>query len=413
VVFGETANVPALPFSALNSDKEGELWKWMDELRGKGTVLVAIPHNGNASDGLMFPEEKSYGGSALTREYSETRMRNEPLYEITQIKGTSETLPSLSPNDEFAGFEIWDYTLATDASHPKHKIGGYARDAFLRGLKLEAEGKGNPYKYGLIGDSDTHNSASVVEEDNYTGKFAFENNAEHRLNGAPGFAPANQKQVREFSSGGLAAIWAESNTRESLFEAIKRKETYATSGPRLKLRVFAGFDFGADALGSSKWLEDAYAHGVPMGGDLRASPAGKAPTLLVQALKEADGANLDRIQVIKGWLKGGKTHERIYDIALSDGRKADASGQIPPVGNTVDPKTATYTNDIGDAELSSVWTDPDFDSAAHAFYYVRLLQIPTPRWSTYDAVKLGIPPRKDLPVSIQERAWSSPIWYTP
>jgi hypothetical protein len=413
VLFARTDNVPALPFSSFDSEQEEMLWKWMDEQRSRGTSLLAIPHNGNASDGLMFPLEKTFAGSALAAEYAATRMRNEPVYEITQIKGTSETMPSLSPNDEFAGFEIWDYTLSTDARPPMHKVGGYARDAFLRGLKLEAEGKGNPFKYGVIGDSDTHNSASSIEEDNYTGKFASENMPEHRFEGPPGYAEANKRQIREFSSGGLAAVWAESNTREALYAAIERKETYATSGPRMKLRVFAGYDFAPDAVDSPTWIENAYARGVPMGGNLASAPEGKAPVLLIRAAKDAEGANLDRLQVVKGWVKDGKMQEKIYDVAASGDRGPDASGKLRPVGNTVEVKTATYANTIGSAELATAWTDPDFDPAAHAFYYVRLLEIPTPRWSTYDAVKLGVPPRKDLPAFIQERAWSSPIWYSP
>jgi len=413
VVFQDTKTVPDLPFSAIDSDKPEELWKWMDKLRSNGTALLAIPHNGNASDGLMFPLEKSYGGSALTKQYAETRMRNEPVFEVTQIKGTSETHPKLSPNDEFANFEIWDYTLSADAKPPEHKKGGYVREAFTRGLKLQAEGKGNPFKYGLIGDSDTHNSASTPEEDNYTGKFGMENDPKHRLEGPPGFEEANKKQIREFSSGGLAAVWAEANTREAIFDAVKRKETYATSGPRMKLRVFAGYDFKPDMLKSGNWLQQAYDGGVPMGGDLPAAKD-KAPVLVIQAMKEADGANLDRIQLIKGWSKDGKTHEKIYDLVCSNGRKITDKNQCDkPVGNTVNAKEATYTNYIGEPQLSAVWTDPDFDASAHAYYYVRLLQIPTPRWSTYDAKTLGIAPRDDLPVSIQERAWSSPIWYTP
>src|SRR5262245_43374589 len=413
VIFKDAAKVPDIPFSAIDSDREEDLWTWMDSMRASGMTLLAIPHNGNASDGLMFPEGKTYGGSELTKAYAETRMRNEKLYEVTQIKGTSETFPALSPTDEFANFEIWDYTLGPTGQHPKHKVGSYMRDAYLRGLKLEAEGKGNPFKYGLIGDSDTHNSASTPEEDNYTGKFANENSPAHRLNGPPGLTKVQQQIVREFSSAGLAAIWAESNTREALYEAVERKETYATSGPRMKLRVFGSFDFAPDAMKAQDWVRQAYAGGVPMGGDLRKGAAGKAPTFLIQALKEADGANLDRLQVVKGWTKDGKTHEKIFDVALSDGRKPDASGRVPPVGNTVNAKTASYTNDIGDPELAVAWTDPSFDPTAPAFYYVRLLQIPTPRWSTYDAKALGVEPRKDLPVAIQERAWSSPIWYTP
>jgi len=413
VLFRDANHVPEIPFASFDSEKEEDLWKWMDAQRAKGTTLLAVPHNGNASNGLMFPVVKTFGGSALDKVYAETRMRNEPVYELSQIKGTSETMPALSPNDEFAGFEIWDYTLSADAKPPVNHIGGYARDALLRGLKLENDGKGNPYKFGFIGDSDTHNSASAVEEDNYTGKFGFENDPKHRLEGPPGFNEPNKQQIREFSSGGLAAVWAESNTREAIFAAIERKETYATSGVRPKLRMFAGYTFGPDTLKSSMWIKDAYANGVPMGGNLRKGPAGKAPVLLVQAVKEPDGANLDRIQVIKGWVKNGTTHEKIYDVAWSGNRKPDSNGKLPPVGNTVDANNASYTNDIGSVELSTVWTDPDFDAAAPAFYYVRLLQIPTPRWSTYDAKTLGIPPRKDVPVSIQERAWSSPIWYTP
>ena len=413
VVFRDSQKLPEQPFSVFDSDKPEDLWKWMDALRANGTTLLAIPHNGNASDGLMFPMDESYGGSAVNKAYAETRMRNEPLYEITQIKGTSETHPKLSPNDEFANFELWDYTLSADAEPPKNKAGGYARDAFLRGIALERQGRGNPFKFGLIGDSDTHNSASAIEEDNYTGKFGMENQPAHRLDGPEGFPEKNKQQIREFGSGGVAALWAEQNTRESLFAALQRKETYGTSGPRMKLRVFAGYGFGADALDQPDWVAKAYRTGVPMGGDLKPQAGVGAPTLLIAAMKEPDGANLDRVQVIKGWIEGDKPREKIYDVALSDDRKADATGTVPPVGNTVDSKTATYTNDIGAPQLSAVWSDPDFDAKEHAFYYVRVLQIPTPRWSTYDSVKLKRKPRKDLPVSIQERAWSSPIWFTP
>ena len=413
VIFKGTKNLPELPLSALDSDKPEDLWKWMDKIRKGGAPLLAIPHNGNASNGLMFPVKTSYGGSALTKEYAKARMRNEPVYEVSQIKGTSEVWPAFSPNDEFADFEIWDYTLSADAMPPERHRGGYARDAFLRGLKLEAEGKGNPFKYGLIGDSDTHNSASAVEENNYTGKFAIENSPSHRLNGPPGLAEGNKKQIRLFSSGGVAAVWAESNTREDIFAAVQRKETFATSGPRMKVRVFAGYGFTDQTMQSGDWLKQAYKDGVPMGGDLGKAPKGKAPVFLILAMKEANGANLDRIQIIKGWVKDGKMQDKIYNVALSDGRKPDASGKVPPVGNTVNAKEASYTDKIGDPQLRFTWKDPDFDPEAHAFYYVRVLQIPTPRWSTYDAKRLGIPPRKDLPVSIQERAWSSPIWYSP
>jgi len=413
VVFETSKHVPDLPYSSLDSDKPEDLWTWMDGQRAKGARLLAIPHNGNASNGLMFPETTSYGGSPLKKPYADARMRNEPVYEISQIKGTSETHPSLSPTDEFAGFELWDYTLSADAKPPANKKGGYARDALIRGLQLEAAGNGNPFKYGFIGDSDTHNSAASIEEDNYTGKFAMENDAKHRLLGPPGFKDANKKQIREFSSGGLAGVWAKANTREEIFAAVSRKETFATSGPRMKVRFFGGFDLAGSTMDDAGWLAAAYAKGVPMGGDLSKPPSGKAPTFLIHAIKEADGANLDRIQVVKGWVENGKTHEKIYDVALAGGRKSDAAGKVPPVGNTVDVAKATYTNTIGAAELRTTWTDPDFDPAEPAVYYARVLQIPTPRWSTYDAARHGLTIPADLPTSIQERAWTSPIWYTP
>jgi hypothetical protein len=414
VFFKDTKKVPDLPFSALDSNKPEDLWQWMDAQRKMGNEVLAIPHNGNASDGLMFPVGKSYGGSELNKEYAATRMRNEPVYEITQIKGTSETHPALFPNDEFGSFELWDYTLASTATPPEHKRGGYVREALIRGLKLGQEGNGNPFKYGFIGDSDTHNSAAAIEEDNYTGKFGFENDPKHRLQGPPGVTAAGAKQIRQFSSGGVAGVWAKANTREGIFEAIKRKETYATSGPRIKVRLFAGFDMNGIALASVDGLNQAYEKGVPMGGDLTSAPQGKAPTLVVHAIKEPDGANLDRIQIIKGWVdNSGKPQHKIYNIALSDDRKADSDGNIPAVGNTVNENEATYTNTIGDTELKVTWSDPDFDASLPALYYARVIEIPTPRWSTYDAVRNNLKRPEDVPVSIQERAWTSPVWYTP
>ncbi|NMM48277.1 DUF3604 domain-containing protein [Marinigracilibium pacificum] len=413
VLFKDTENVPSVPFSAVDSDVPENLWKWMDAQRANGSHLLAVPHNGNASDGIMFPIGTTYGGSEINQEYSTTRMRNEPVYELIQIKGASETMPLLSPSDEFADFEIWDYTLAATATPPKNKKGGYMREALIRSMKYEQEGKGNPFKYGFIGDSDTHNSYSPIEEDNYHGKFGFENNPEHRLDGPPGVDEKGANQVRKFGSAGLAGVWAESNTREAIFDAIMRKETFATSGPRLKVRFFGGFNYPENILENSDWVKEGYANGVPMGGDLTASD-GKAPSFIIHAIKEADGANLDRIQIIKGWVDAnGNTYEKVFDVAFSDDRKLDANGNVPAVGNTVNVAEASYTNDIGDTELKTVWTDPEFDPSQYAVYYTRVLQIPTPRWSTYDAKTLGREPRKDLPVSIQERAWSSPIWYTP
>ena len=413
VVFQTSKGVPDLPYSALDSEDPRDLWKWMKSAREGGATVFAIPHNGNASDGLMFPVE--IDGKPLTDEYIETRSSNEPVYEVSQIKGTSETFPSLSPNDEFANFELWDYILSsTDVQRPKNKKGGYARQAYLDGLSMVANGKGNPYMFGLIGDSDTHNSASAIEEDNYTGKFGIEASPEHRLDGPIPGDEANNQRVREFSSGGLAAVWAPENTREAIWNAVKRKETYATSGVRMTVRFFGGWDYSEQSMQGNDWAKTAYGNGVPMGGSLKAMGEGKKPVFLVQAMKDSAGANLDRIQIIKGWVdEDGKQHEKIFDVALSDDRKPDENGKVPPVGNTVNVKDATYTNDIGATQLSAVWTDEDFDPKQNAFYYARVLEIPTPRWSTYDAMRVGRKPLDSLPVAIQERAWTSPIWYKP
>jgi Protein of unknown function (DUF3604) len=411
VLFQDSNNIPDLAYSSQDSEKPEDLWAWMEQSRKNGATLLAIPHNANASDGLMFSLVDSEG-NPISKEYSDLRMKNEPLYELSQIKGTSETHPDLSPNDEFASFEQWDYTLAATAERPTNRKGSFVRQALLDGISFENDGNGNPFKYGFIGDSDSHNSAASIEEDNYTGKFGIENNPEHRLNG---FLPneKNNQQVREFSSGGLAGVWAEENTREAIFAAMERKETFGTSGTRMKIRFFGSYDYSQDIISSKDWIKSAYQNGVPMGSNLPKT-SGKSPTFIIHALKEANGANLDRIQIIKGWVdKDGNQQENIYNVVLSDNRKEDANGKIPTVGNTVDITKATYTNDIGDVEFLTTWTDPDFDASINVFYYVRVLEIPTPRWSTYDAVTLGIPVRKDLPATIQERGWSSPIWYTP
>jgi hypothetical protein len=413
VVFRDSKHVPDLVLSALDTEKPEDLWAWMQVQREHGSTLLAIPHNANASDGLMFSLVDS-AGKPLSAAYSAERSKNEPLYEISQIKGTSETLPELSPNDEFAGFEIWDYTLSADSERPKNHVGSYVRRALLDGLLLQAQGKGNPFKYGFIGDSDTHNAAATNEEFNYTGKFGAEFDPAHRLNGFPGQPPGQVQQVREFSSGGLAGVWAQENTRESIYDAMLRKETFGTSGPHIKVRFFGGWDFGDGDLRRPDFVRAGYARGVPMGGELRAAAKGKAPTFMVWAMKDPLSGNLDRVQVVKGWVDaGGAEHEKIYDVAWSGGRKPDAAGKLPPVGNTVDAKTATFENSIGAAELSAAWKDPDFDPAVNAFYYARVIEIPTPRWSTRDAATLGIDIPGGLPASIQERAWSSPIWYSP
>jgi hypothetical protein len=412
VVFRDTTKLPGMALSSLDSDDPEMLWKWMGEMRVNGSTLLAIPHNANASDGRMF-ELVKFDGKPIDAQYNAARALNEPLYEITQIKGTSETHPDLSPNDEFANFEQWDYTLSADAERPTKRQGSFARQALLDGMSQAAKGNGNPFKYGFIGDSDTHNAAASNEEFNYTGKFAFENDPKDRMMGLPGQPLAQLKQVQEFSSGGLAGVWAEQNTREAIFDAMLRKETFGTSGPMIKVRLFGSTDLAEGDIKKPDFIKLAYAHGVPMGGDLK--PAGaKAPTFFVMAMKDPKSGNLDRVQIVKGWLDDkGAQHEAIYDVVWSGDRKPDATGKLPAVGNTVDVAKATYTNTIGATELSAAWTDPAFKAGERAFYYARVLEIPTPRWSTIDAAHMGIQIPDDLPASIQERAWSSPIWYDP
>jgi len=413
IVFRDTRKLPDLVLSALDSEDPETLWKWMDDLRAKGSTLFAIPHNGNASDGRMF-ELVKFDGTPIDAAYNKTRAANEPLYEITQIKGTSETNPALSPTDEFADFEQWDYTLSADAERPTKRKGSFARQALLDGMSQELKGAGNPFKFGFIGDTDTHNAAASNEEFNYTGKFAFENEAKERLFGAKGQPPGQVQQIREFSSAGLAGVWAEENTREAIFDAMQRKETFGTSGPMIRVRLFGGWDFTEADLKGPGFVKAGYARGVPMGGDLKAG-AGKAPTFMVTAIKDPKSGNLDRVQIVKGWLDAkGTQHEKIYDVVWSGDRKPDPkTGKVPPVGNTVDALKGDYTNSIGSAELATAWTDPAFDPAVRAFYYARVIEIPTPRWSTRDAARLGVPVPKGLAVAIQERAWTSPIWYTP
>ena len=414
VVFRDSKIVPELAYSSFDSERPEDLWKWMATQRRAGSKLLAIPHNANASDGLMFSLVDS-DGQPLTTDLISQRTANEPLYEISQIKGTSETFPTLSPNDEFAGFELWDYTLSADAERPTKREGSYARRALLDGLDFARQGKGNPFVFGFIGDSDTHNAAASNEEDNYTGKFAFETDPRHRLEGLPGQPKAQADQIREFSSAGLAGVWAEENTREAIFDAMARRETFGTSGPHLRVRVFANWDFSAADADKPDWVAQGYARGVPMGGQLAAAPEGKQPCLIIKAQKDPRSGNLDRIQVVKGWVDAqGAKHEAIFDVAWSGDRKPDpATGKLPPVGNTVDVAKATYTDSIGARELATVWTDADFDRTLHAFYYVRVLEVPTPRWSTRDAAALGVAIPEGLPATIQERAWSSPIWYSP
>jgi hypothetical protein len=413
VVFGNSTHLPDTVLSTHLSNDPEDLWAWMDKLRSDGATLLAIPHNANASDGMMFSLQ-TFTGADINKKYRETRQRNEPLYEISQIKGTSETHPDLSPNDPFAGFEQWDYTLSADSKRPTHRQGSFVRQALLDGLSFATDGKANPFHYGFIGDSDTHNAAATNEEDNYSGKFGFENNPKHRLLGIEGQPEAQKQQVREFSSGGLAGVWAEENTRESIYAAMTRRETFGTTGPLIKIRMFGGWDFSTADSNSADFAKRGYARGVPMGGNLSGAKQGAAPTFIVWASKDPKSGNLDRAQIVKGWVDTkGKQQEKIYDVAWSGERKPDANGVLPPVGNTVDVKKATYSNSIGNTQLAASWTDPDFDPAEHAFYYLRVLEIPTPRWSTRDAAGLGVAIPDGLAQTIQERAFGSPIWYTP
>jgi hypothetical protein len=487
-----------LPFSQFDSQDPEDLWAYMADYEEKtGGNVLAIPHNANFSNGLMFAME-TYTGKLLTRSYVETRSRWEPLLEITQIKGDSETHPLLSPNDEFADFRTWDRgnmfaksnqrgkgtqkTLKGKAPAPKKDApkgnrkapkgskkapkgpktaskgsGGfgpykqpsmlpheYARSALKLGLDLEAKLGVNPFKFGVIGGTDSHTGLVTIRQDSPVGKRSV---IEEKVKGyvppkcplltqkgpvsAKGKNPVSAKGKNPVSakgkgridgridlwqweqvSGGLAGVWATENTRKGLFEAMERKETYGTTGPRIVLRFFGGWDYDADDLGQADLAKVGYTKGVPMGGDLARAPKGTAPHFLIRAVKDPDGANLDRIQVVKGWRdKKGKLHERVFNVAMSDGRKTDAAGEVRPVGNTVDTESATYTNSIGDPELAIVWTDPDFTRDEPAFYYVRVLEIPTPRWTDFDS--LGYELTEGLPMTIQERAYSSPIWYSP
>ena len=411
-----------IPFSNFDSFDPEDLWSWMARFEEKtGDKLLAIPHNGNLSNGLMFDDVTLSSKESLDRDYAERRSRWEPLYEVTQMKGDGEAHPMLSRTDEFADFETWDKgQLGPAPKTPDMLPREYAREALKRGLSYEAKLGINPFKFGLIGSTDSHTSLATTTEDNFFGKVAaVEPTADpvrfEEVVGGIGGEESVAQYARQTSAAGLVAVWARENTREAIWDAMARKEVYATTGTRLRVRIFGGFDFEEADRYRSDYAVNGYATGIPMGGDLTDAPAGKAPSFLIQALRDADGANLDRIQIIKGWLdKDGKTRERIWDVAVSDSRKIDSDGRCrTPVGNTVNVEEATYRNSIGDAVLGGYWRDPQFDSSQRAFYYVRVLEIPTPRWTTYDAKFFGVSLPDDVPASIQERAYTSPIWYTP
>jgi hypothetical protein len=411
VFFKDCAKVPAMPFSALDSKHPVDLWKWMDDQRSAGNELLAISHNANLSDGRMFPTEVDTTGRPIDAAYAASRVRNEPLIEIKQLKGTSETHPFLSPNDEFAGFEIMSVLLGNPPGRVPHVVGSYARQALKDGLALEDTQGFNPYKFGFGAASDSHNTAVPYRQGNFFGGHTFtDGTPEARLSGT---IVGGMFDARTESTSGLTGVWAEDNTRESIFAAMQRKETFAVSGPHIQVRFFGGWQYDAGAVAADDWVAGAYAQGVSMGGDLPPA-ASKAPTFLVWAVKDPTSGNLDRIQIVKGWTKSGQSFEKVFDVVWSGDRKPDVvTGAVPPIGSTVDVAAGTYTNEIGSVELKTAWTDPDFDPSLHAFYYARVLEIPTPRWTTIQAAKLGMAPPDVVSPTLQERAWSSPIWYTP
>ena len=429
VIFNNSKRLPAVPFSRLHSQNPEGLWDWMDKLRDQGIESLAIPHNSNGSNGQMF-KTTNWDGEPIDNAYAEQRMRNEPLVEITQVKGTSETHPLLSKNDEWANFEITPYRVATTLlSDPP---GSYVRDAYLRGMAMSQSGTKNPYRFGLIGSSDTHTGAASLDESSFFSKAGL-------LDGTPenrGSTPASfvtgtllklydDKMVTEvdgtdyissssfetWSASGLAAVWAEENTREAIYAAFRRKETFATSGPRMRLRFFAGYDFDQTMLNDSSMAKKAYHSGVTMGSDLLAEDD-RIPSFLLWAVADANGLPLQRAQIIKGYVKDGEKFEQVFDVACSGGEKVDPNThRCPDNGAMVDLSDCSTTAGTGSMEIKSFWQDPEFVPAQEAFYYARVLENPSCRWSTWDAINAGTEPRSDLAKTLQERAWSSPIWY--
>jgi hypothetical protein len=411
--------VPFTTLKPLGSDNPRDLWKWMQAYEdATGGNVLAIGHNGNLSNGIMFPMIESFTGKPVDKEYVEQRAKWERLYEATQTKGDGEAHYALSPNDEFANFERWDFGNL-DASVPKTPEMlqfEYARSALRNGLKLEAALGTNPYKFGMVGGSDAHTGLAAMEESNFFGKTTPQEPSAKRLSGGFIDNPKTKIRVMDWmvSSSGYAAVWAVENTRESIWDAMERKETYATTGPRMSVRFFGGWDFESADAQSRDPAATGYGKGVPMGGDLTAAAEGKVPTFLVAALKDPTGANLDRYQIVKGWIdEKGETHEQVYDVAWGGDRQPGADGKLPSVGDTVDIANATWTNTIGAPELIAVWKDPSFDPKQRAFYYGRVIEIPTPRWTAYDAKRYGVKPLEGTMMTVTERAYTSPIWYTP
>ncbi len=407
-----------VPYTRADSDDPEDLWRQFAAYEANtGGAVLSIPHNGNQSNGWMFAD-RTLAGEPLDADYAARRSRWEPLYEVTQIKGDSETHPLLSPDDEFADFETWDAgngTL-TRAKTPDMLAGEYARSVLKRGLAYRAELGTNPFKFGLVGSTDSHTSLATAQEDNFFGKHPGAEPSAKRATGK--FDAVEDRVVYNWqqASAGLAAVWARENSREAIWDALKRREVYATTGSRMSVRFFAGWDFTEEDLAAPDLAARGYAAGVPMGADMLPGGDGQAPVLLVAAMRDPMGANLDRVQIIKGWRDGaGDLRERVYDVAWSDSgsRQPDRAGKLPAVGNTVDAASASWGNTIGSPQLVALWRDPDFEPAEEAFYYARVLEIPTPRWTSYDAARFGTILPAGVPATIQERAYTSPIWYTP
>jgi len=418
VFFRACDKVPDYPFSALDSKRPTDLWEWMDAQRKAGNELLAISHNANVSDGWMYPVDvDNTTGRPIDAAWAAARDRNERLIEIKQGKGQSETHPLLSPNDEFASYELYQTLLGqpADMGRIDHITGSFARQALKDGIAMQDVRGYNPYKFGMAGASDSHNTGSPYRQDNFFGLHAdADGSVERRL---AGVLLGGTMDVRLENPGGLTGVWAEENTRASIWDAMYRKETFGVSGPHIKVRFFGGWGFNKALANASDWVKQSYAGGVPMGADLTPMPShgkGTAPNFVVWAVKDPTSANLDRIQIIKGWTQNGQSFEKIYDVAWSGDRVPDKwTGRVPAIQSTVDIEKATYANSVGSTELKTVWTDPEFDASQHAFYYARVLEIPTPRWTLIQAVKSGLPPPDVVPLTGQERAWTSPIWYTP
>jgi len=425
VIFRDNGDIAlkAVPFSSYDSEDPEKLWEYMANLeKTTGAHVLAIPHNGNLSNGLMFDDITYTTKQPITTEYAKNRMRWEPLYEVTQMKGDGEANPKLSPTDEFADFETWDKGSFAAAKEEGMIEKEYAREAYKRGLQYEKKLGVNPFKFGMIGSSDSHTSFATTSEDNFFGKVSAvePTNQPIRFDEMiAGYLPDPKGRdysvyARHTGAAGLAAVWAQENTRASLWDSMSRKEVYATTGTRIRVRVFAGWDFKKEDLNRADFAHNGYKHGVPMGSDMKTASQGDTPTFVIKALRDPDWANLDRIQMVKGWTDSkGQAHEKVYDVSVSGNRQIVNGHCKTAVGNTVNEKEAYFDNSIGAPTLEGYWKDLDFDMNERAFYYVRVLEIPTPRWTTYDAKYFHVERPKDEPVSIQERAYTSPIWYTP